>query len=42
MMKRIISAVFAILLLAAPLMMTSCEKEQSTGDATTLYVYNWG
>ncbi len=47
MMKKIISVFFAVLLLATPFLMTSCGKsdegeETVSGEATTLYVYNWG
>ena len=46
-MKKIISVFFAVLLLATPFLMTSCGKsdegeETVSGEATTLYVYNWG
>ena len=47
MMKRIISILFTVLLLATPFLMTSCEKadegeETVSDETTTLYVYNWG
>lgn len=47
MMKRIISVLFTVLLLATPFLMTSCGKadegeEAVSDETTTLYVYNWG
>ncbi len=40
MSKRILALLLALLLLALPLLMTSCQA--SEGKVKTLYVYNWG